>query len=178
MGGLHNANTAWLNYKGAWAVFIIGILFARLLTSLIGLDTPVAWTVINVLHAALTLHFFHFVRGGAEDDVDGKYDDFTWWEQIDGGAQYTSNRKFFTLVPCILFLIAYHYTSHLPNQGLCRANLVASVIIIMAKTPFMHRKRIMGYNRAPVFDDLPGTPRDAAANAKKPAHRVRRLSEK
>lgn len=29
----------------------------------------------------------------------------TFWEQIDDGVQYTATRKFFTVVPVVLFLL-------------------------------------------------------------------------
>ena len=36
----------------------------------------------------------------------------TFWEQLDDGVQNTSNRKFLTLVPVVLFLLATHGTDY------------------------------------------------------------------
>ncbi len=37
-------------------------------------------------------------------DYDEKYDRLTFWEQLDGGTQYTLNKKFLTIIPIVLFL--------------------------------------------------------------------------
>ena len=44
--------------------------------------------------------------------LQGKYDGMTFWEQLDDGVQNTSNRKFLTLVPVVLFLLATHGTDY------------------------------------------------------------------
>ena len=36
----------------------------------------------------------------------------TFWEQLDDGVQNTNNRKFLTLVPVVLFLLATHGTDY------------------------------------------------------------------
>ena len=37
---------------------------------------------------------------------DDKYDRLTFWEQLDGGQQYTLNKKFLTIVPIVLCVFA------------------------------------------------------------------------
>lgn len=44
--------------------------------------------------------------------MQGKYDGMTFWEQLDDGVQNTNNRKFLTLVPVVLFLLATHGTDY------------------------------------------------------------------
>ena len=44
--------------------------------------------------------------------LQGKYDGMTFWEQLDDGVQNTNNRKFLTLVPVVLFLLATHGTDY------------------------------------------------------------------
>jgi ORMDL family len=70
-----------------------------------GIPQEYAWTIIHVTMTLVQFHFFHWVKGTpywAEDN--GKYDDLTFWEQIDDGVQYTPNRKFLTVVPLIVYV--------------------------------------------------------------------------
>ena len=43
----------------------------------------------------------------------------TFWEQLDDGVQNTNNRKFLTLVPVVLFLLATHGTDYRWSGLLC-----------------------------------------------------------
>jgi hypothetical protein len=46
---------------------------------------------------------FHLTRGTPfDDDSQGKYRDRSFWEQIDGGVQFSSTRKVLTAVPILL----------------------------------------------------------------------------
>jgi hypothetical protein len=55
----------------------------------------------------LTWVLFHWQKGVPWGDVvdkqQGKFDRLTMWEQMDLGVQYTPARKFFTLVPIVLY---------------------------------------------------------------------------
>jgi hypothetical protein len=47
--------------------------------------------------------FLHLLKGTPWESADqGKVRSLTHWEQIDDGVQFTSTRKFLTLVPIIL----------------------------------------------------------------------------
>ncbi len=75
----------------------------------------------------------------------GKYDSQTFWEQMDDGVQFTSNRKFFTAVPVVLFLLASHTTDYRRQpMGL---NLAVVLLLLLAKLPAFHRVRIFGINK-------------------------------
>lgn len=69
----------------------------------------------------------------------------TFWEQIDDGIQFTATRKFFTVVPVALFLLASH-TTDFRRQPL-GINLLVVVILVVAKLSSMHQVRIMGINK-------------------------------
>ena len=58
--------------------------------------------------------------------LQGKYDGMTFWEQLDDGVQNTSNRKFLTLVPVVLFLLATHGTDYRWSPSLLMALLSCS----------------------------------------------------
>ena len=40
--------------------------------------------------------------GRGTPDYNEKYDRLTFWEQLDGGTQYTLNKKFLTIIPIVL----------------------------------------------------------------------------
>jgi uncharacterized membrane protein (DUF2068 family) len=69
----------------------------------------------------------------------------TFWEQIDDGVQFTATRKFFTVVPFALFLLASHSCDY-ARQPL-GINLLVVVVLTVAKLSSMHRVRILGINR-------------------------------
>ena len=69
----------------------------------------------------------------------------TFWEQIDDGVQFTATRKFFTIVPVVLFLLATN-SSDFRRQPL-GINLIVVVVLLISKLSSMHKVRIMGINR-------------------------------
>jgi hypothetical protein len=69
----------------------------------------------------------------------------TFWEQIDDGVQFTSTRKFFTVVPVVLFLLASN-SSDFSRQPL-GVNLIVVVVLLISKLSSMHDVRILGINR-------------------------------
>lgn len=47
----------------------------------------------------------HWVKGSPVDDYDqGEYADKTWWEQMDQGRPWTTNKKFLMLVAVALYV--------------------------------------------------------------------------
>lgn len=68
----------------------------------------------------------------------------TFWEQIDDGVQGTATRKFFTVVPVALFLLASHATDF--RRQPLGLNLLVVVVLTIAKMSRMHRVRIFGIN--------------------------------
>ena len=87
--------------------------------------------------------------GGIADktvlSMQGKYDGLTFWEQLDDGVQNTSNRKFLTLVPVALFLLAAHGTDY--RRQPLGLNLIVLLVLVVAKFPAMHKVRILGINK-------------------------------
>mmetsp|Transcript_51905 Transcript_51905/g.121690 ORF Transcript_51905/g.121690 Transcript_51905/m.121690 type:complete len:119 (-) Transcript_51905:21-377(-) len=73
-------------------------------------------------------------------------DNMTVWEQIDAGKQNTRNKKFLTILPMALLMYAYHHTFNSPRRWLVWANVICSSVVLIAKAPFMHRRRIFGLN--------------------------------
>ena len=55
--------------------------------------------------AQITLLLFHLTKGTPfDDDTQGKTRTLTFWEQIDGGVQFSATRKVLTAVPVILYV--------------------------------------------------------------------------
>jgi dolichol kinase len=69
----------------------------------------------------------------------------TFWEQIDDGVQFTATRKFFTVVPVVLFLLASN-SSDFRRQPL-GVNLFIVIVLLVAKLSSMHKVRILGINK-------------------------------
>ena len=72
-------------------------------------------TYLNIMHSVVTFYLFHWKKGSPVQADQGDYDSLTWWEQMDGEVQNTSNRKFFTSVPAALFLLAAHVNQYRSN---------------------------------------------------------------
>lgn len=75
----------------------------------------------------------------------GKYDSLTFWEQLDDGVQNTNTRKFLTIVPVVLFLLATHGTDY--RRQPLGLNLIVLLVLVIAKFPAMHKVRIFGINK-------------------------------
>ncbi|CAL5331851.1 unnamed protein product [Camellia sinensis] len=145
-----NRNTEWFTYPGVWTTYILILFFSWLIVlSLFGCSPGMAWTIVNLSHFAgfigqVTYHFFHWKKGTPFADDQGIYNGLTWWEQIDHGKQLTRNRKFLTVVPVVLYLIASHTTDY--QHPMLFFNTLAVFVLVVAKFPNMHKVRIFGIN--------------------------------
>ncbi|KAJ8506111.1 hypothetical protein OPV22_006997 [Ensete ventricosum] len=140
-----NKNTEWFMYPGVWTTYILILFFSWLIfLSVLGCNPGTAWTIVNLVHFAITYHFFHWKKGTPFSDDQGIYNSLTWWEQIDNGKQLTRNRKFLTVVPVVLYLIASHTTDY--RHPMLFLNTVAVIVLVIAKLPNMHKVRIFGIN--------------------------------
>uniref|UniRef100_A0A803LWP3 ORMDL family protein n=1 Tax=Chenopodium quinoa TaxID=63459 RepID=A0A803LWP3_CHEQI len=92
--------------------------------------------------AQVTYHFFHWKKGTPFSEDQGIYNGLTWWEQIENGQQLTRNRKFFTVVPVLLYLIASHTTDY--QNPMLFLNTLAVFVLVVAKFP---RKAIASCRR-------------------------------
>mmetsp|Transcript_37361 Transcript_37361/g.60502 ORF Transcript_37361/g.60502 Transcript_37361/m.60502 type:complete len:159 (+) Transcript_37361:83-559(+) len=145
-----NPNVAWTREKFAWSGYIAIVIGFRFFLTVLRFDEHTAWTTTHLLHAVFTWFAFHWVRGspfGEEFDDQGKYNKYTWWEQIDNGRQNTPSRKFLTIFPVVLYLLTCHYTGyHFPTL---LVNSVALAVLLISKLPEMHKVRIFGINKWP-----------------------------
>ncbi|XP_073154304.1 uncharacterized protein [Henckelia pumila] len=140
-----NRNTEWFTYPGVWTSYILILFFFWFLFFSIFNCTPgIAWTIVNLGHFVVTYHFFHWKKGTPFADDQGIYNSLTWWEQIDNGKQLTRNRKFLTVVPLVLYLIASHTTDY--RHPMLLLNTLAVLVMVIAKFPNMHKVRIFGIN--------------------------------
>ncbi|KAG2251908.1 hypothetical protein Bca52824_082044 [Brassica carinata] len=155
-----NRNTEWFTYPGVWTTYIIIIFFSWLLVLSVfhcswhGLDhrppRPFHRTLLFIQYRDLsppslvTYHSFHWKKGTPFGDDQGIYNRLTWWEQIDNGKQLTRNRKFLTVVPIVLYLIASHTTDY--QHPMLFLNTLAVFVMVVAKFPHMHKVRIFGIN--------------------------------
>mmetsp|Transcript_9672 Transcript_9672/g.20403 ORF Transcript_9672/g.20403 Transcript_9672/m.20403 type:complete len:155 (+) Transcript_9672:182-646(+) len=139
----------WLGQKGSWAFYLFILLTARVLIgALLSLRSFIAWTVVNVGHAAFTFVVFHWLKGMPFVTFwNQSCHELTWWEQLDHREQGTPNRKFCMVVVIALYLITYESTpldrQHAPVHSL---NLIASTVLFIAKLPAMDKVRIFGIN--------------------------------
>ncbi|URE06188.1 ORM1-like protein, partial [Musa troglodytarum] len=150
-----NKNTEWFMYPGVWTTYILILFFSWLIfLSVFGCNPGTAWTIVNLVHFAITYHFFHWKKGTPFSDDQGIYNSLTWWEQIDNGKQLTRNRKFLTVVPVVLYLIASHTTDY--QHPMLFLNTVAVIVLVIAKLPNMHKSLVaLADSRAPlVFPPL------------------------
>lgn len=143
-----NKNISWVRGQ-TLILFYVGVLvFARLLLFLFGIGPNIAWTVMNLGHSLISFPFLHWVKGvpfsGLESNQ-GMYERFTFWEQLDTGAQFTRTKKILTIIPIVLYLLAITFSDL--TGVLFTLNSAALLLAIIGKFPAMHRVRIFGINR-------------------------------
>ncbi|KAL0016078.1 hypothetical protein SO802_003147 [Lithocarpus litseifolius] len=133
-----NRNTEWFTYPGVWTTYILILFFSWLIVlSVLNCSSGLAWTIVHLSHFLVTYHFFHWKKGTPFADDQGIYNRLTWWEQIDSGKQLTRNRKFLTVVPVVLYLIASHTTDY--QHPMLFFNTLAVFVLVVAKFPHMHK---------------------------------------
>lgn len=143
----------WLRAKGSWTFYALLLVGLRVFFGFgLGLTEPQSWTILNVVHACTTFIVFHWVKGNpfhtAWVDMTGKGEKQTWWEQIDGSVQNTPSRKFLLGVVVVLYIMALHSAPFERKYAFVHfANLVAFLVVFVAKLPVMHGVRLFGINR-------------------------------
>ena len=110
-------------------------------------------TYLNVAHGLVTLYALHWKKGSVVEADQGEYDELTWWEQVDGGIYWTKTKRFLTIVPCCIFYITMHVI-HRDTDSSSRLyykymmlNVVVTLVVLVAKMPFMHKARVFGINK-------------------------------
>merc|ERR1712146_762425 len=127
---------------GFWTLYIAILVTARLLLSLVFADVAIIWTVLHTLHALLTFVLLHWVQGrpftSKYSSSQGELDRRTFWEQLDGGIQFTPTRKFFFAVATVLSGITLIAVLSAP-ASIWAVNALATVLALLPKMPFMHK---------------------------------------
>lgn len=148
-----NVGVEWLSAPASWGFYISLLLSARLLIGLTpNLDPARAWTYVHIAHAVATFVLFHWVKGSPFPTywayTPPAADRQTFWEQIDGRWQNTSNRKFCTGVVVMLYYLA---VSALPAREvfLHGVNFGFFCVLFIAKLPAMDSVRILNINSGP-----------------------------
>lgn len=150
-GFIPNRNTEWLTSKGFWAYYIGLLVIIRLLLGaflgFIGVSDNYAFAFLHVLHTLITFPIMHWLKGAPfwNFDDEGENDKLTFWEQIDHGMQATATRKYFSIVPVVLFLLASVSSSF--ESTLMGLNFIVLLVCIIPKMGFMHKQRIGGINQ-------------------------------
>jgi len=103
-----------------------------------------ALTMINIAHGAVTFYLMHWRRGTPDAFDAGRDEAYTFWEMFDGGKQFTPGRKFFTVVPIALFLIACYECEW--RKRYYFFNALACGMTVVPKMPFMMGIRLFGVN--------------------------------
>ncbi|XP_062893178.1 ORM1-like protein 2 isoform X1 [Mobula hypostoma] len=142
-----NPNTRIMNSRGIWLAYLIvvGILHVVLL-SIPFFSIPVVWTLTHVIHNSAMYWFLHTVKGTPFETPDqGKARLLTHWEQMDYGIQFTSSRKFLTITPIILYILASFYTKY--NVVHFLVNTTSLLTALIPKLPQLHGVRLFGINK-------------------------------
>lgn len=146
-----NKNVEWMEDRYFFVYYAILILIARGITEIIFLCLPFAsdkyaWSVVHIAHTVVSFVLLHWVKGTpyqlAEDQ--GRYDQDTFWEQIDHGRQGTFTRRMLTTAPVIIFLIA-SYVNHWDTPATI-VNVVFLLVAVVPKFDAMDHVRIGGIN--------------------------------
>ena len=143
-----------VNWVGNWFFFwyIIGILLFRWCCHLVAwTHGATAWTTTHFVHGFIMFLSLHWVKGTPTEMNDqDHYRNYTWWEQLDGGVQWTYNRKVFMLVPILLYLLTNYMTAHPYHTSDELKHLVVNTVVLgfqlIPKLPAMHKVRVAGIN--------------------------------
>lgn len=160
-----NLNADWVDYKGAWVIHLVLIVFGKILVDIIpGITQDVSWTAVNICYDVVTYIMFHYVTGTPFESSGGVYDRLTMWEQIDMGAHYTPTKKWLTILPVALFLLCTHYTQLDLYPSLFTLNFCSTLgLALLPKLPVFHRLRfrflegVIGWSNS-INDERSGPP--------------------
>jgi len=102
------------------------------------------WTLVNIAHALITFYLMHWKRGTVDPFDGGVSDRNTFWELLDNGKQWTIARKFYTIVPIIIFLFSCYETEWKKRYFV--SNVISLGICLIPKNPAMMGVRLFGVN--------------------------------
>lgn len=140
-----NKNVSYIDQPHCWIFYIMLFLVLRVVLAGFGLSSVAAWTTVNWIHGILSFILFHWLLGTPfVSDHERESELLTFWEQIDDQIQYTRARKFLTIFPIALCLIAIDSSNW--DLAYFWINFIIGVIAVIPKLPFMHRVRLFGIN--------------------------------
>ncbi|KAL6483099.1 hypothetical protein MHYP_G00079710 [Metynnis hypsauchen] len=142
-----NPNTRVMNSRGIWLTYLLlTIVLHIVLLSIPFFSVSLVWTLTNVIHNLAMYVFLHTVKGTPFETPDqGKARLLTHWEQMDYGVQFTSSRKFLTISPIVLYILASFYTKYDATHFLINTGSLLSVLL--PKLPQFHGVRLFGINK-------------------------------
>ncbi len=148
-----NKNVDWMKSSTTLTFYITLIVFTSILLYVLGVhDLSVNMSVVNTLHAFLSFYFLHWVKGTPDNLSQGEWNGLTTWEQIDGGVSWTLIRKCLITIPTLLLLVTCYATDFAAYYLIVNCSIYA-VLVLIPKTPWMHRVRFFGINSTPGIDD-------------------------
>jgi len=148
-----NKNVDWMKSSTTLTFYITLIVFTSILLYVLGVhDLSVNMSVVNTLHAFLSFYFLHWVKGTPDNLSQGEWNGLTTWEQIDGGVSWTLIRKCLITIPTLLLLVTCYATDFSAYYLIVNCSIYA-VLVLIPKTPWMHRVRFFGINSTPGIDD-------------------------
>eukprot|EP00163_Fabomonas_tropica_P007428 TRINITY_DN1713_c2_g2_i1.p1 TRINITY_DN1713_c2_g2~~TRINITY_DN1713_c2_g2_i1.p1 ORF type:complete len:159 (-),score=16.48 TRINITY_DN1713_c2_g2_i1:181-657(-) len=143
-----NANISWMRGRTGVAFiifFVIITLGVRFIAgAALAFNPDTAWTLTFAVQTVTTFHMFHWIKGTPNHWDQGKWNQYTWWEQMYASSEFDNRRKVLTIIPIVLFLICLHYTYY--NVSLTFVNLVSLGFSIIPKMPSLHKQRLFGIN--------------------------------
>ncbi|MES1920697.1 hypothetical protein MHBO_002340 [Bonamia ostreae] len=140
-----NKNVEFIGTKSFFCFYILLIAITRILLWYMPSSEKYGWTLVGVLHSIITFFMLHWSKGTPSLEDQGKFEDLTFWEQIDYGVQYTKTRKLLTLVPILIFLLATYETDW--NKIYLFVNFSILAVLLVAKLPLMYHVRLFGINK-------------------------------
>ncbi|CAM9842684.1 unnamed protein product [Ectocarpus fasciculatus] len=151
-GGMSNKNTEWMqnSYTGVMYVLFIATIWGVVHMTQI-FSVAKSTTLVNVVHGLITFYFFHWTKGSPDEFTQGEWNGLTFWEQLDAGVPWTKTKKFMMIVPTVLCLIPLVVSDYQPRY--LAVNLPVCCILLLAKSPLMHRVRILDINATTGIDD-------------------------
>lgn len=148
-----NKNVDWMKSGTTLIFYILVIGFASMVIYILGVDDKaVNMSVVSTIHAFLSFYFLHWVKGTPDNYSQGEWNGLTTWEQIDGGVSWTLIRKVLITIPTLLLLTTCYATDFDTFYLAVNCSLYTCLVLI-PKTPLMHRVRLFGINGTPGIDD-------------------------
>jgi len=150
LSNMDNRNVEWINYPGTWVFYMFLIWMTKIMLGFL-MSPEDTWTTTHIIHGSISFLALHWVKGSPDGSSQGEYNSLTFWEQLDGGASWTKNKKLFAVTEAILCLIACFRSNYRPSYIVI--NCIVMFFCTVPKVPAMHRVRLFGVNTTVGIDD-------------------------